>query len=109
MISKLLRRNHYASRCGDVNFPPVVVDGRDQAGLVSPDIENGEFPDLVGMGKTERISWMLEKRPPRICLNQWTRLAVQSGCNLAKSFSRFRVITCMRVVYLWEETARFDP
>ena len=35
----------------DVNFPPVVVDGRDQAGLVSPDIENGEFPDLVGMGK----------------------------------------------------------
>jgi hypothetical protein len=29
----------------DVNFPPVVVDGRDQAGLVSPDIENGEFPE----------------------------------------------------------------
>ena len=35
----------------DVNFSPVVVDGRDQAGLVSPDIENSEFPDLVGMGK----------------------------------------------------------
>ena len=45
MISKLLCRNHYASRCADVNFPPVVVDGRNQAGLVSPDIENGQFPE----------------------------------------------------------------
>jgi hypothetical protein len=36
----------------DVNFPPVVVDGRDQAGLVAPDIENGEFPDLVGASET---------------------------------------------------------
>jgi hypothetical protein len=35
----------------DVNFPPAVVDGRDQTGLVAPDIENGEFPDLVGMRK----------------------------------------------------------
>jgi hypothetical protein len=52
MISKFLCRNHHASRCADVNFPPVVVDGCDQAGLVPPDIENGEFPDLVGMGKS---------------------------------------------------------
>ena len=93
----------------DVNFSPVVVDGRNQAGLVSPDIENGEFPPtLSAWGKTERISWMLEKRPPRISLNQWTKLAVQSGCNLAKSFSRFRVMTCMRFVYLWQETSQFE-
>lgn len=91
----------------DVNFTPVVVDGGDQAGLVSPDIENGEFPDLVGMGKNRTDFLDAGKAPPRISLNQWTRLAVQSGCNLAKSFSRFRVMTCMRVVYLWQETAQF--
>ena len=79
----------------NVNLVSIIVHGSDQSNFVAADIEDGEFPDLVGVRKGFPQLNEIRNRSFRRSAYQRARDGAAAGCFSANSFKRFLVMTCM--------------